>query len=168
MGLMRSAAVKGLIPAGSKVTELRQNLIRLMSEMSTVLDERLGAQGLEAISEVFRRLGSQDAKTMSERLGLGSTLRDAVDAWLVIGHVMGARMVPKWVSKNRVETTHPFCPQYESFKARGKLYCGAVCLPYVGAVAEGICPGIRMEVVRPADENGTCVKALSLDTVGRE
>ncbi len=160
MGIMRTAATKGIIPAGNKVSELRSNLTRLMSTMAEVLDERFGKEGLNAISEIFRRLGAQDASAMKERLGLGSSLKDAVDAWIVIGHVMGAKMKTNWTSENKVETTHPYCPQYEEFKKDGKLYCESVCLPYVGAVAEGIAPEIKMEVVRAANGDDTCIKAL--------
>ncbi|TFF91205.1 hypothetical protein EU545_05090 [Candidatus Thorarchaeota archaeon] len=160
MGIMKAAAVRGLIPAGNKVNELRDNLTRLMAEMGVVLEERFGQEGLDAISEIFRRLGEEDAKNMRERLGLGDTLSDAVDAWKVVGHVMGAKMEAQEISPDRVETTHPFCPQYEAFKDVGKLYCESVCLPYVRAIGEGIGKGVRMEVVRPADEESTCIKAL--------
>ncbi len=157
---MRNAAVKGLIPPGNKVAELRMNLNRLMAEMASVLEERFGEKGLDAIAEIFRRLGEQDAAALKSRLNLGSSLKDAVDAWLVVGNVMGAKMVPRWVSDKRVETDHPFCPQYEAFKKRGKLYCEAVCLPYVSAVAEGVAPEVKMEVVRAATKDATCIKAL--------
>jgi len=160
MGIKKAAAVRGLIPAGSKVSELRSNLNRLMTEMPVVFEEKLGRQGLEAVSELFRRLGEQDAKNMKARLGLQDTLKDSLDAWKVVGHIMGAKMVPRWVSKYRVETDHPYCPQYEAFVAQGKLYCDVVCLPYVRAVAEGVAPSVKMEVVRPANDEATCVKAL--------
>ncbi len=164
MGLIRLAAVKGLIPAGNKVTELRNNLTRLMAEMATVLEQKFGHDGLSAVSQIFATLGSQDAKMLKERLGLSNQLRDALDAWLVIGHLMGSKMIPRWISDERVETDHPFCPQYEAFKTRGNLYCEDVCLPYVKAVAEGIAPNVRMEVVRPASENAACIKALTVMT----
>lgn len=162
MGLMRRAAVKGLIPSGNKVTELRDNLMRLMKESAVVLDERFGQKGLDAFSEVFRRLAEQDAKAMKERLGLGETLKDALDAWIVIGHVMGSKIDVRWTSEDRVETDHPFCPQHEAFKKSGKLYCESVCYPYVAGVAEGIAPGIKMEVPKPATMNEACTKALIL------
>ena len=80
MGVMKTAAVKGIIPAGNKVSELRLNLMRLMTEMSIVLEERFGSEGLDAVSEIFRRLGEDDARTMKDRLGFGDTLKDAHDA----------------------------------------------------------------------------------------
>jgi len=49
MGIMKTAAVKGIIPASNKVGELRSNLVRLMTEMPIVLEERFGAAGLEAV-----------------------------------------------------------------------------------------------------------------------
>ena len=106
MGVMKTAAVKGIIPAGSKVGELRSNLIRLMTEMPIVLEERFGAAGLEAVSEIFKRLGAEDATAMKDRLGFGDTLKDAHDAWIVIGHVMGSKMKAEWVSDDRVEFHH--------------------------------------------------------------
>ncbi|RDE13596.1 MAG: hypothetical protein C4K49_08425 [Candidatus Thorarchaeota archaeon] len=160
MGITKTAAVKGLIPAGNKVKELRGNLNRLMTEMPTVLEDRFGQAGLDAVAEIFRNLGAQDAATMKTRLGLGDTLRDSLDAWKVVGNVMGAKMVPKWVSETRVETNHPYCPQYEEFMKQGKLYCDSVCLPYVRAIAEGVSPKVKMEVVRAANKEATCIKAL--------
>ena len=160
MGIQKAAAVRGWVPAGSKVTELRSNIVRLMTEMPIVLEEKLGQEGLEAVSEVFRRLGQQDAETMKGRLGLKNTLKDSLNAWKIIGPIMGAKMEPHWVSKNRVEAHHPYCPQHESFVAHGKVYCDVVCLPYMKALAEGVAPVVKMEVVRAATEEATCVKAL--------
>jgi hypothetical protein len=162
MGIMKTAAVRGIIPAGNKVSELRGNLIRLITEMSVVLEERFGEDGLEAVGEIFRRLGEQDAVEMKERLGFGDSVRDAYDAWAVIGHVMGSKMAPHWVSGTRVEVDHTVCPQYDSFSERGKMYCEYACLPYVGAVGEGIAPGVKMDVVRQADNEGPCTKALEM------
>jgi hypothetical protein len=165
LGLTRSAAVRGIIPPGNKISELRDNLVRLMSTTAVVMDERFGETGLEAVSEVFRRLGKEDAKAIKQRLGLGNTLKDALDAWIVIGHVMGAHMEAKWISDERVETNHPFCPQYRAFVKSGKLYCEAVCLPYVEGVAVGIADNLRMEVTKPADMTSACTKAL---VIGKE
>jgi len=158
---MKTAAVKGIIPSSNKVSELRSNLMRLMTEMSIVLEERFGAEGLEAVSEIFRRLGEDDAKTMRDRLGFGDTLKDAHDAWMVIGHVMGSKMKAEWVSENRVEFHHLYCPQYDAFKERGKLYCESVCLPYVSAVG-AMGKGVETDVVKAADEDGPCIKGLSI------
>jgi hypothetical protein len=160
VGIMKIAAVKGMIPAGNKVSELRSNLVRLITEMPIVLNERFGEEGLNAVAEIFRRLGEQDAIAMKERLGLGESLKDAVDAWIVIGHVMGSKMDVTWESENRAVADHPFCPQYEEFKKHGKIYCEFACWPYVGAIGEKIAPGVKMEIVQPADMNRTCTKAL--------
>ncbi len=162
MGLMRTAAVKGIIPPSNKVTELRDNLMRLMTTTAIVMEERFGQDGLDAVSEFFRRLGKEDANALKNRLGLGNTLKDAIDAWLVIGHVMRTKMETRWIDEKRVETDHPFCPQYETFKKKGKLFCEAVCWPYVEAVAVGISKGARMEVPRPADSEAACTKAIVL------
>ena len=159
---MKTAAVKGLIPSGNKVSELRTNILRLINETSIVLEERFGSAGLEAIEDIFQRLGENDAILMKERLGLGDSLRDSVDAWLVIGHILGSKMEPNWVSEKRVEVSHSYCPQHEEFLKHGKLYCTQACLPYVGAIAEKIGKDVKMDVVHPADENGPCVKALSI------
>lgn len=162
MGIMKTAAVKGLIPAGNKVGELRSNILRLINETSVILDERFGPAGLEAIEEIFRRLGENDAKLMKERLGFGDTLKDALDAWLVIGHILGSRMETNWISEKRVEVSHSYCPQHEEFMKHGKLYCTQACLPYVGAIGETIGKDVKMDVVRAANEKGTCIKALSI------
>ncbi|TFG28335.1 hypothetical protein EU528_11385 [Candidatus Thorarchaeota archaeon] len=161
MGVMKTAAVKGIIPAGNKVSELRSNLMRLMTEMSIVLEERFGEAGLEAVSEIFKRLGEQDAIAMKDRLGFGNTLQDSHDAWMVIGHVMGSKMKSDWVSENRVEFHHLYCPQYDAFMERGKLYCDSVCLPYVSAVGK-IGVDVETDVVKAADDKGPCVKGLSI------
>jgi hypothetical protein len=160
MGIKKTAAVRGWILAGMKVTELRGNIIRLMTEMPIVFEEKLGQPGVKAVSEVFRRLGEQDAKTMKARLGLRDTLKDSLNSWKIVGPIMGAKMEPHWVSKNRVEANHPYCPQHESFTARDKVYCDVVCLPYMKALAEGVAPSVKMEVVRPATKEATCIKAL--------
>jgi hypothetical protein len=157
---MKTAVVKGIIPAGYKVSELRSNLMRLITEMSLVLEERFGSEGLETVAEIFRCLGEQDALLMKERLGLGDTLKDSVDAWIVIGHIMGSKMEVTWESENRVVADHPYCPQYDEFKKHGKIYCETACLPYVGAVGEKIAPGVKMELVQSADMVRTCKKAL--------
>jgi hypothetical protein len=161
---MKTAAVKGIIPAGNKVGELRSNLLRLITQTSIVMDERFGPAGLDAVVEIFRRLGEEDAKIIKERLGLGDTLKDSLDAWLVIGHIMGSKMEPNWISENRVEVSHSYCPQHEEFLKRGKLYCAEACLPYVGAVGENIGKGVKMDVVRAADEQAPCIKSLSAQT----
>ncbi|MBD3406425.1 MAG: hypothetical protein GF411_09965 [Candidatus Lokiarchaeota archaeon] len=163
MGIMRTAAVKGIIPAGNKVTELRSNLTRLMNECAIVLEERFGQEGLDALTEVFSRLGSQDAKSMKERLRLDNGLEDASDAWKVIGHMFGAKMNDTWKSEEYVEFDHPFCPQHSEFQKHNALYCDTVCLPYVKAVAEGIAPGISVGVVRKATKDSTCIKSLELE-----
>ncbi len=160
MGLMRTAAVKGMIPPGNKVSELRNNLMRLMTTMAIVLEERFGKDGLDAVAEIFQKLGTEDAEALKDRLDLGDTLKDAEDAWIVIGHIMGSKMASKWIDENRVEFSHPFCPQYEAFKENGKLYCESVCWPYVEAVAMGIAKGAKMEVTRSADSNAPCTKAI--------
>ncbi len=164
MGLMRTAAVKGIIPSGNKVTELRDNLMRLMTTTAVVMEERFGQEGLDAVAEIFRRLGQEDAETMKKRLGLGSSLKDALDAWLVIGHVMGSKIETNWVSETRVETDHPFCPQHAAFLKSGKLYCESVCYPYVEAVATGIAIGSKMEVPKPASKDEACTKAIVITT----
>ena len=161
MGVMKTAAVKGIIPAGNKVGELRSNLMRLMTEMPIVLEEQFGAAGLEAVSEIFRRLGEEDATAMKERLGFGDTLQDAHDAWMVIGHIMGSKMKAERISEDRIEFHHLYCPQYDAFKTRGKLYCDSVCLPYVSAVGK-IGKGVETDVVKAADDEGPCIKGLSV------
>lgn len=153
-------AVKGIIPSGNKVNELRSNLFRLITEMSYVLERRFGAEGLETTSEIFQHLGEQDAATIKNQLGLGETLRDAVDAWILIGHIMGSKLDVTWDGENRAVTDHPYCPQYEEFKKKGKLYCESACWPYVSTIGETIAPGVKMEIVRPADMNRSCTKAL--------
>jgi hypothetical protein len=160
LGLMKTAAVKGIIPAGNKVREIRTNLIRLITEMPIVLENNFGPAGLDAVAEIFQRLGEQDAVSMKERLDLGNTLKDAVDAWIIIGHIMGSKMEVTWEDENRAVTDHPFCPQYEEFKKRGKLYCESACWPYVRAVGENIAPGVKMEVVKSANMDHACTKAL--------
>jgi hypothetical protein len=163
LGIMKTAAVKGIIPAGNKVSELRDNLMRLMTKMGIVLEERIGQEGLDAVAEIFRQLGAEDAQAMKERLGLGATLKDAHDAWMVIGHVLGSKMVSTWIDENQVEFNHPFCPQYEAFKDKSKLYCEAVCWPYVEAVAVGIAKGAKMEVTAPATEEKACTKTIVVE-----
>ena len=160
MGIMRTAAVKGLIPAGNKVSELRANIIHLINETALVLDEKLGEAGLDVLSEVFRRLGAQDAKAMKERLSLGDEIKDSADAWSVIGKILGSKMNARWISEDRVEFDHLYCPQYEEFLKTNRFYCEKVCLPYVEAIAEGISPNVKMEVVKPADEESACIKAI--------
>ncbi len=160
MGLARKLAVRGMIPSPMKVAEIRDNLYRLMTELAVVLDERFGEAGRDAVAEVFRRLGTEDAGLLRERLELGDSLQDALDAWLVVGGLMGAKIRVRWVNDSRVETEHPYCPQHAAFVKRGSVYCDTVCLPYVEALAKGISHRVRMDVVVPADMSHTCTKAL--------
>jgi len=53
MGVLKTAAVKGIIPAGNKVGELRSNMFRLITEMPLVLEERFEAELLEAVAEMI-------------------------------------------------------------------------------------------------------------------
>jgi hypothetical protein len=161
MGVMKTAAVKGIIPAGNKVSELRSNLLRLITELPLVLEERFGQEGLDAVLEIFRRLGEEDGIAMKERLGFGNSLQDSVDAWKVIGHIMGSKMEIEMQGDDRAVATHSFCPQYEMFKDQDKLhFCEYACWPYVSKVAEGIAPGVTMEIVQEADNERACTKAL--------
>lgn len=160
MGIMRTAAVKGIIPAGNKVAELRSNIVRLINETALVLEERLGEEGLDALSEIFKRLGLQDAKDMKDRLGLGNGIHDSADAWSIIGNILGSKMKAHWISEDRAEFEHLFCPQYEEFLKTNRFYCENVCLPYVEAIAEGISPDVKMEVIKPADNESACIKAI--------
>jgi hypothetical protein len=162
MGLMRKAATSGFIPGWVKVSELQNMIVRLITEATNVLDERFGIEGLEAVSEIFRRLGREDTRALREKLSLGASVKDAMDAWRVLASIMGAKMHVRWVSETRAEADHSFCPQYESFKKHGEIYCEHACLPYVGAVGEGIGEGVKMEVVRQADDEAECTKALVL------
>jgi hypothetical protein len=160
MGIMRTAAVKGLIPPGYKVNELRSNIVRLINETAIVLEEELGEPGLDALSDVFRRLGFQDAKAMKERLRLGKKIADSADAWSIIGNILGSKMRANWTSEDRVEFEHLYCPQYEEFLKTNRIYCEKVCLPYVKAIAEGVSPEVKMEIIKAADEESTCIKAI--------
>ncbi len=163
MGIMKTAAIKGLIPAGNKVAELRHNIYNIMVKTPLVLEEQLGQDGLTALAEVFRRLGREDAKGMKDRLGFGETLKDSVDAWKVIGHVLGSKMSDTWISETRVEFHHQYCPQHEAFQKEGKFYCETICLPYMESIASGIAPSVKMDVVRASDENQPCIKGLTTD-----
>ncbi len=160
MGLTKMAAVRGLIPCGNKLSEVSNNLYRLMTTMSDILEKRLGPEGLSIVSDIFRQLGTEDAAALKTRLGLGDSIDDALDAWLVVGNVMGAKMKARRESPTRIVTEHPYCPQHESFLKHGKLFCDAVCIPYVSALAEGVAPGVKTEVIIPADMEHTCTKAL--------
>jgi hypothetical protein len=163
MGIMKTAAVKGLIPPGNKINELRQNIYNLMVMTPLVLEEKLGQDGLNALAEVFHRMGHEDAKTMKERLGLGDSLEDSADAWKVIGHILGSKLRDEWLSESRVEFHHDYCPQYEAFQKSGHFYCSTVCLPYMESIANGISPFVRMEVVRESDRDTPCIKALTTE-----
>ena len=163
MGIMKTVAVKGLIPPGNKVSELRQNIYNLMVTTPLVLEEKLGQEGLDALVEVFHRLGEHDAKAMKERLGFENSLQDSADAWKVIGHILGSKMRDEWISESRVEFHHDYCPQFEAFQESGHFYCSTVCLPYMESIASGISPSVRMEVVRDPDQHGPCVKALTTE-----
>jgi len=160
MGLTRTLAVRGLVPSRFIVGEIRNNLYRLMTEVATTLERHQGDDGLALVAEMFRNLGREDAKSIKTRLGLGETIRDALDAWLVVGRLMGAKIQPRWIGPDRVETDHPYCPQHEIFVQSGRLFCESVCLPYVEALATGVAPEVEMEVVRPATMERACTKAL--------
>ncbi|MGY5876039.1 MAG: hypothetical protein RTU30_09855 [Candidatus Thorarchaeota archaeon] len=160
MGIMRSAAVKGIIPPGNKVTELRENIYNIMVVTPKVLEEQLGQQGLDALSEVARQLGNSTAEELKGRLGFGETLKDSADSWKVLGHVLGTKMSERWITEDRVEFDHEYCPQHEAFVKSGKLYCDTMCLPLMEALASGVAPRVKMELVRAADEKDACIKGL--------
>ena len=81
-------------------------------------------------------------------------------SWTVIGNILGAKKHVRWVSDTRAEADHSFCLQCERFKKHGSIYCEHARLPHVGSVAEGIGKGVKMEVVRLADNEAECIKAL--------
>jgi len=66
----------------------------------------------------------------------------------------------RWVSDTKAEADHSLRLQCERTKKHGNIYCEHARLPHVGAVAEGICKGVKMAVVRPADNEAECIKAL--------
>ncbi len=163
MGLMRTAAVRGIIPARNKAKELLEHIVRVTTKTAQVLEDRFGEEGLQAASEIFRQLGEEDAQKMKQRLGLGDRLMDALDAWLVLGHLMGLKIEVFWIDENRVETDHSFCSQHSAFVEGGKIYCENVCWPYVEAIAKGVADGVSMDIVRAADVNNACRKAIVIN-----
>ncbi len=160
MGLLRSIAVHGLVPSGLVVGQLREFINELIATTAEVIGARFGEVGFEALEEVFRRLGEGVAGRLREQLSLEPSVAGAADAWRVLGSLLGAKMDVHWQSGRVAEFTHSHCPQYEAFVQHGRLYCDSTCIPFVGSVATGVAPPVRVRVSRHADSEGLCIKAI--------
>ena len=104
--------------------------------------------------------GEEDGKKLKEELNLGNDLKDAVDAWLIMGNIFKVKMIARKLNEKEVEFYHPHCPMWNFFKSKGKIYCETLCLPYVESFAKAVSSNIEMAIVQPPTEENTCIKKL--------
>jgi predicted ArsR family transcriptional regulator len=140
---------------------IQDSLLDTTAALSAAILKTYKKDGEKLIAEVYREQGKNQAETLKKRLGLGSSLKDAVDAWKIAGNL--TKLKAKFVKngENSYDAYHLDCPMHEAFK-KYKISCGVACLPMVEALATNICPEAKMTVIRKPTLEQTCVKRLTL------
>jgi len=160
VNIKRFFAKHGLITNGVRFNIVSESFYKLMVGVADLLTERLGDEGEHLLVNLMEKFGAEDGKKLKEELNLGDSLEDAADAWLIMGNVFKVKMIAKKLNKNEIEFHHPYCPMWNFFKSKGKIYCKTLCLPYVESFAKAVSPNIEMVIVQPPTEENTCIKKL--------
>ena len=160
MNIKRFFASRGLITNGARFSIVSESFYKLMVGVADLLKKNFGEKGERLLANLMAKFGTEDGEKMKEELNLGNSLRDAADAWLIMGNIFKVKMVAKKLNENEIEFHHPNCPMWNFFKSKGKIYCKTLCLPYVESLAKAVSPNIEMVVVQPPTEENTCIKKL--------
>jgi len=154
-------ALHNLVPGGMRAGLIQDSLLDATAALSAAILKTYKKEGEKLIAEVYRQQGKNQGETLKKRLGLGSSLKDAVDAWKIAGNLTKLKAKFQKTGENSYDAYHLNCPMHEAFK-KYKISCGTACLPMVEALATTICPGVKMTVVRKPTLEETCIKRLTL------
>lgn len=160
VNIKRFFAKHGFITNGMRFNVVSESLYTFMVGVADLLKENFGERGEQLLVKLMEKLGEEDGKKLKEELNLGDSLKDAADAWIIAGNIFKVKMIARELNDKEIEFHHPYCPMWNFFKSKGKIYCKTLCLPYVESVAKAVSPNIEMEIVQPPSEKNTCIKKL--------
>ncbi len=158
MSLMRWIACRWIPPGAKAATSLRmyhEFLEALVDGKDIDSDETLRNRIVDAAAE----LGDSLAGEVRDTFNLGDSITDAVDAWK-IGCVAGGVKYRVVKEGDKYVFHHPVCPMHAYFTERGIVPCEHLCMPTVIRIAESICPGCEVEIIRKGSLESTCIKAI--------
>ncbi|MEX2706170.1 MAG: hypothetical protein Q6352_013085 [Candidatus Freyrarchaeum guaymaensis] len=161
MSLGKMFALWNLIPGGMRANLVQDSLLDTVAALSAAILKTYKKEGEKMIAEVFREQGKIQGETLKERLGLGNSLKDAVDAWKIACNLTNLKAKFEKRGQDSYVAYHLNCPMHEAFK-RYKILCDVACFPMVEAMAKAVCPESKMSVIRKPTLEETCVKGLSL------
>lgn len=144
---------------------MTETYLGLMSEIAQEL-RAMGPTAQQAMPSAMRRLGERFAGLLRRELGLGATIDQVGAAWEIGCHVAGIKYrVVREDGKLIFHTPH--CPTWEHHLAEGELLCRISCLPMTEGLTEALSSGgVALELVRPPDREGTCIRALAPRAAG--
>jgi len=117
------------------------------------------------VEAAARDVGVKLACEVRDAFKLGNRVRDAADAWM-IGCVTAGIKYRLEKNGGKYVFHHPKCSMHEYFTSRGIVPCRSLCIPMVIAIAQSICPGCEVEIVREGELKSTCIKSLTLKNPG--
>lgn len=161
LSVSKILALWNLIPGGMRANLVQESLLDTAAALSAAMLKAYKKEGEKLIAEVFREQGRNQGELLKERLGLGNTLKDAVDAWKIACNLTKLKAKFEKTGETSYDAYHLNCPMHEVFK-KYKISCGVACFPMVEALATTVCPEAKMTVVRKPTLEETCVKRLTL------
>ena len=84
LSVSKILALWNLIPGGMRANLVQESLLDTAAALSAAMLKAYKKEGEKLIAEVFREQGKNQGELLKERLGLGNTLKDAVDAWKIV------------------------------------------------------------------------------------
>jgi len=148
------------IPARAGIRELQAVQAMLISDVASTLLRSDPEHGAALLREAFSNFGRTMGETLKMRFRVRPTLSDLAAAWRTVCNLAGVRYK---ISReaDRVVFAHPACPLWEEFSRR-RLNCSEACIPMITALSQVIAPQAQVELLRPPDSSGPCVKAIFL------
>ncbi|MEX2724441.1 MAG: hypothetical protein Q6367_011150, partial [Candidatus Freyarchaeota archaeon] len=83
MSVSKMFALWNLVPGGMRANLVQESLMDTVAALSAAIIKAYKKEGEKLIADVFREQGRNQGNLLKERLGLGNTLKDAVDAWKI-------------------------------------------------------------------------------------
>ncbi|MHA1208300.1 MAG: hypothetical protein ACTSSA_03335, partial [Candidatus Freyarchaeota archaeon] len=116
MSLGKMFALWNLIPGGMRANLVQDSLLNTVAALSAAILKTYKKEGEKLIAEVFREQGKIQGETLKERLGLGNSLKDAVDAWKIASNLTNLKARIEKRGPDSYVTYHLNCPMHEAFK----------------------------------------------------
>jgi len=161
LSVSKMFALWNLVPGGMRANLVQESLMDTVAALSAAIIKAYKKEGEKLIADVFREQGRNQGNLLKERLGLGNTLKDAVDAWKIAGNLTKLKAKFEKSGENSYDAYHLNCPMHEAFR-KYKILCDVACFPMVEAMAKTVCPQAKMSVVRKPTLEETCIKRLTL------